>query len=191
MTIYDISEKAGVSIATVSRVLNGSSKVSEKTRQKVLAIMEEYGYTPNAFARGLGSNTTNTIGILCTVSSVADISKLIYSIEQKLHDNKYDTLLYFTGSDLKSRQKYLNLLLSKNVNAVILAGSEFVSGKAEENNYIIEAAKNVSVMLLNAAMDTPNVYNFVPENFAEIGYDAESLCDELISTLKNVPLLSQ
>ena len=53
MNIYDISEKAGVSIATVSRVLNGSDNVSEKTRKKVEAIMKETGYMPNAFARGL------------------------------------------------------------------------------------------------------------------------------------------
>ena len=57
MNIYDISQKAGVSIATVSRVLNGSEKVSEKTRKKVLAVMEENSYTPNAFARSLGLNS--------------------------------------------------------------------------------------------------------------------------------------
>ena len=54
MTIYDISEKAGVSIATVSRVLNGSNNVSEKTKKKVLDVINQYEYTPNAFARGLG-----------------------------------------------------------------------------------------------------------------------------------------
>ena len=54
MNIYDISKKAGVSIATVSRVMNGSSNVSEKTRKRILAIMAENDYTPNAFARGLG-----------------------------------------------------------------------------------------------------------------------------------------
>ena len=69
MNIYDISEKAGVSIATVSRVLNGNANVSEKTRQKVLDVMEKYGYTPNVFARGLGLNTMKTIGLLCTDSS--------------------------------------------------------------------------------------------------------------------------
>ena len=69
MNIYDISEKAGVSIATVSRVLNGNANVSEKTRKKVLDVMERYGYTPNAFARGLGLNSMKTIGLLCTDSS--------------------------------------------------------------------------------------------------------------------------
>ena len=54
MNIYDIAELAGVSIATVSRVVNDSPRVSEKTKQRVRAIMEENGYTPNVFARGLG-----------------------------------------------------------------------------------------------------------------------------------------
>ena len=82
MTIYDISEKAGVSIATVSRVLNGSSRVSEKTRRKVMDAMEKYGYTPNAFARGLGLNTMKTIGILCADSSDLYLAKAVYYIEQ-------------------------------------------------------------------------------------------------------------
>lgn len=54
MNIYDISKLAGVSIATVSRVLNGNEKVSEKTKKRVLEVIEQQGYTPNIFARGLG-----------------------------------------------------------------------------------------------------------------------------------------
>ncbi len=64
MTIYDIAKMSGVSIATVSRVLNGSDRVSEKTRKRVHAVIEEVGYTPNIFAQGLGLNTMHTIGIL-------------------------------------------------------------------------------------------------------------------------------
>ena len=54
INIYDIAKLSGVSIATVSRVINGSPKVSEKTKQKVMAVMEHESYTPNMFARGLG-----------------------------------------------------------------------------------------------------------------------------------------
>ena len=54
MNIYDIAKLANVSIATVSRVVNNSPKVSPKTKEKVLAVMKENEYTPNAFARGLG-----------------------------------------------------------------------------------------------------------------------------------------
>ena len=65
MNIYDIAELAGVSIATVSRVVNDSPRVSEKTKQRVRAIMEENGYTPHVFARGLGLASRKTIGIIC------------------------------------------------------------------------------------------------------------------------------
>ena len=57
MNIYDIAKLANVSIATVSRVVNNSPKVSPKTKEKVLAVMKENEYTPNAFARGLGLPT--------------------------------------------------------------------------------------------------------------------------------------
>ena len=53
MNIYDIAKLSGVSIATVSRVINNSPKVSEKTKKKVWDVMNEYDYTPNVFARGL------------------------------------------------------------------------------------------------------------------------------------------
>lgn len=62
MTIYDISKKAGVSIATVSRVLNGSENVRPSTRKKVMDVIDKYDYTPNAFARGMGLHSLKTIG---------------------------------------------------------------------------------------------------------------------------------
>ena len=69
MNIYDVSQKAGVSIATVSRVINGNPNVSDRTKQKVMEVMKDIGYTPNVFARGLGLNTMQTIGIMCSDSS--------------------------------------------------------------------------------------------------------------------------
>lgn len=63
MNIYDIAKLSGVSIATVSRVINNSPKVSEKTKKKVWDVMNEYDYTPNVFARGLGLNSVKTVGL--------------------------------------------------------------------------------------------------------------------------------
>ena len=100
MNIYDISQKAGVSIATVSRVLNGSEKVSEKTRKKVLAVMEENSYTPNAFARSLGLNSMHTVGILCSDSSDVYQAQAIYYLERELRKNSYASMLCCTGYEL-------------------------------------------------------------------------------------------
>lgn len=158
MTIYDISEKAGVSIATVSRVLNGNTNVKPKTKKRVMDVIEEYGYTPNAFARGLGLNTMNTIGILCADSSDLYLAKAVYYIEQFLRENDYNSILCCTGYDIESKKASLDLLLSKRVDSVIMVGSNFISNQPEENKYIHDAAQQVPIMLLNADFDYPNVY---------------------------------
>ena len=163
MTIYDISEKAGVSIATVSRVLNGSNNVSEKTKKKVLDVINQYEYTPNAFARGLGLNTMKTIGIMCADSSDLYLAKAIYYIEQKLRANGYDSILCCTGYDLATKASSMNLLITKKVDGIILVGSNFIYEKEEDNKYITDASAQVPVMLLNAAMDAPNVYSVVED----------------------------
>ncbi len=158
MTIYDISEKAGVSIATVSRVLNGSSSVSEKTKQKVMDVINQYGYTPNAFARGLGLNTMKTIGILCADSSDLYTAKAVYYLEQLLRANGYNSILCCSGYDLENREKSMNLLLKQKVDATILVGSSYIYESDAENKYITDAAAQIPVMLLNAALEVPNIY---------------------------------
>ncbi len=168
MTIYDVSEKAGVSIATVSRVLNGSKNVSEKTRTKVLDTIRQCGYTPNAFARGLGLNTMNTIGILCADSSDPYLAKAVYYIERKLRANGYDSLLCCTGYELDDKISSIRLLLTKKVDGIILVGSNFIYEKDFENKYISDAAARIPVMLLNAVLDVPNVYSIVSDDFTSM-----------------------
>lgn len=166
LTIYDISAKAGVSIATVSRVLNGATNVRSATREKVLKVIEEYGYAPNAFARGMGLHTLNTIGILCVDSSDIYLAKAVYYIEEELQANGYEALLCCTGHNADIKKHYLNLILSKKVDSIILVGSYFISRTDEENDYIRQAAKKVPVMLLNAASDYDNVYSTLCDDYS-------------------------
>lgn len=158
MNIYDVSKKAGVSIATVSRVLNGNNNVSEKTRQKVLDVMDELGYTPNVFARGLGLNTMKTIGIMCTDSSDVYLANAVYYLEQELRAHDYDSILCCTGSNSSNKQKYMELLISKRVDGIILVGSKFLETNPDENEYIIKAAKNLPIMLVNCHLEGENIY---------------------------------
>lgn len=175
MTIYDISEKAGVSIATVSRVLNGNTNVKPKTKKRVMDVIEEYGYTPNAFARGLGLNTMNTIGILCADSSDIYLAKAVYNIEQNLRENGYNSILCCTGYDFSSKKASMELLISKRVDSVIMVGSNFVSGVEEENQYIRDAAAQIPIMLLNADYDYPNVYCTLCDDYKSIFEATQSL----------------
>ena len=74
VTIYDVAREANVSMATVSRVVNGNQNVKPATRKKVLDSIERLGYRPNAVARGFASKKTTTIGVI-----VPDISKSFYA----------------------------------------------------------------------------------------------------------------
>lgn len=173
MNIYDVSKHAGVSIATVSRVLNGNPNVSERTREKVLKVMDELGYTPNVFARGLGLDTMQTIGIMCSDSSDPYLASAIYYLERELRSHNYDSILCCTGYDLKVKQKYFNLLRSKRVDAIILAGSKFVELCPRDNDYILKAADEIPVMLVNGYLEGKNIYSTVCDDYSAV-YDAVS-----------------
>lgn len=177
MTIYDISKKAGVSIATVSRVLNGSDKVRPSTRKKVMDIIEKYDYTPNAFARGMGLQSLRTIGILCADSSDLFLAKAVYYLEQELQANGYESLLCCTGYNLDIKKNYLNLILSKKVDGIILVGSNFIGTTEEENQYIKDVSAQIPIMLLNAAFDYPNVYSTTCDDYNTMFEATTSMLD--------------
>lgn len=158
MNIYDVSRMAGVSIATVSRVLNGNPNVSEKTRVRVLEVMDKLGYTPNVFARGLGLGTIQTIGIMCSDSSDPYLAHAIYFLERELRNNGYDSILCCTGNSLDTKRQYFELLRSKKVDAIILAGSKFIESKLKDNSYIIDASSELPIMLLNGYLEGDNIY---------------------------------
>lgn len=173
MTIYDISQKAGVSTATVSRVINGSGNVSPDTRRKVADIIEKYGYIPNAYARGMGLRSSKTVGLLCADSSDLYTARAVYLLQQELQANGYESLLCCTGFNQDVRQNYLHLILSKKVDSIILAGSHFIATSELDNAYIREAADQMPIMLLNASYDHPNVYCALCDDYAAM-YEAAS-----------------
>lgn len=183
MTIYDISKKAGVSIATVSRVLNGSDKVRPATRKKVMDIIEKYDYTPNAFARGMGLHSLKTVGILCADSSDLFLAKAVYYLQQELQANDYESILCCTGFNLDIKKNYLDLILSKKVDGIILVGSNFIGTTEEENQYIKDVSTQIPIMLLNAAFDYPNVYSTLCDDYTAMAEVTSSMIEAGITDI--------
>ncbi len=177
MNIYDISRRAGVSIATVSRVLNNSPHVSENTRKKVMAVIEGTGYVPNAFARGLGLNTMKTIGLLCPDASDSYLSQALTFLERSFRQQGYDCLLSCTDRDLQARQQGVELLKSRHVDGIVLMGSSFIEDNPADNDYIRDAAKSVPVVLLNGAFPCENVYGVQCDDQRAVTEAALSLLD--------------
>ena len=84
MNIYDVAKEAGVSIATVSRVINNKGNVSDKTRAKIEAVMLKSGYQPSAVARGLANGFTKTIAIFAVDVRVPHYATTSYTMERLL-----------------------------------------------------------------------------------------------------------
>lgn len=96
ITIYDVAREAGVSLATVSRVINGSSVVREKTRQKVLKVIEDLDFKPNQIARGLATSKTTTIAIIFPQSLFAHVKDMIGGIGDAGRHLDYNITIYTT-----------------------------------------------------------------------------------------------
>lgn len=158
MNIYDISERSGVSIATVSRVLNNSPHVSPKTRDKVLAVMEECGYVPNAFARGLGLRTMKTIGLLCPNAADTYLAQALAYLEQAFRAHGYNCLLTCTGRELEARAESVEQMKGRHVDGLVLMGSTFIEDSDADNVYIRDAAATLPVVLLNGSYPCEHVY---------------------------------
>lgn len=117
--IRDVAKLAGVGVATVSRVLNGSGYVSEETRKKIVQAMEELNYTPNELARQLYHKRSGIIAVLMPDVSHPFFSELVKNIETILYERGYKTMLCDTFKEKNSEKEYLNMLERNIVDGII------------------------------------------------------------------------
>lgn len=156
VNIYDIAAKSGVSIATVSRVLNDSPHVRPQTREKVLAVIRQEEYAPNAFARGLGLGSMGMVGVLCTDVRDPFYAAAVGYVEEQLRAQGMHAILRCTGSRLEDKNQALEAVVRENVDAVILIGSAFQEDT--DNRHIAAAAMRLPVIIINGYVPLPGVY---------------------------------
>ena len=118
--IRDVAKKAGVSVATVSRVLNRASNVSPKTANAVLAAMQELHFTPNGLARGLALNRTRTIALLIPNIVNPLYPEMAKGVEDVAHQKGYTVLLCNTEEKVEKERDYLAMLIERRVDGLIL-----------------------------------------------------------------------
>ncbi|MBS4208870.1 LacI family DNA-binding transcriptional regulator [Bacillus sp. FJAT-50079] len=121
VTIYDVAKEANVSIATVSKVINKTGRISERTKRRVLEVMKQLDYQPNMLASALMGKQTKTIGLLIPDLANPFFSELARSIEDKGHELGYNLVICSTDYQMDKENKYLSLLKQKSVDGFILA----------------------------------------------------------------------
>lgn len=122
-TIKDVAREAGVSIATVSRVLNKKGTVKEASVQSVLQAIEHLGYHPNSIARTLKNDSSKTIGLVVTDISNDFFTRMARGIEDVLNDRGYNLFVCSTDGLQQREAQCLSLLREKQVDGIILNAS--------------------------------------------------------------------
>ena len=138
VTIKDIAREAGVSVTTVSRVINNKPDVSDKTKEKVLKIIDEFNYNPNSVARGLVMQKTHTIGLIIPDISNPFFPDIAKAIEDKAQKLGYSVILFNTDNHLEREKKGVDLFKSKQVDGLVVSlslGNENILKDLKKRNY--------------------------------------------------------
>ncbi len=160
VNITDIARQAGVSIATVSRALNGHGLVKEETRQRILRIARELNYTPNPIARGLSTQKTETLGIILPELVDEFFMDLVHGIDEEAYRQGYYILLSSSHSQRNIVETPLEFMTSGRVDGVIL-----MAPKMQHELIDLVAKSKRPIVLLNCAANIEGIASFNIDNF--------------------------
>lgn len=150
VSIRDVSVAAGVSVATVSRALSMPERVAKATRERVLRVTEELGYSPNLVARSLRSQQSRLIVVLVTNIANPMLSRCIRGIERLARELGYSVLLGDTQNDDAVEESYIKLLAARQVEGVILLSSR-LHGRVSD--LILKANPEAAIVNACACLD--------------------------------------
>ena len=122
-TIKDVALRAGVSVTTVSHVVNDTRHVSAKGRERVEEAIRELGYVPNAMARSLKSNTTSTLGMLIPNSSNPYFAEIVRIVEDRCFGAGYTLVLCNTDDEPHRQSVYLQVLAERRIDGLIVVST--------------------------------------------------------------------
>lgn len=159
VTIKDIAKECNVSIATVSRVINGSPKVLPETKQKIEAAIKKYNYSPNAIAKSLVSRKSSSIGVTIPDISNPYFSGLFCEIESMAHQENYSVFLCNTmfrsdfadSSKPQKEEDYFQMLIEAKVAGAIIAGGQ-LDLTVQDKSYtdaLLRLAQSVPLVILS------------------------------------------
>ncbi|MFA7111541.1 MAG: LacI family DNA-binding transcriptional regulator, partial [Bacilli bacterium] len=167
VTIYEVAKASGVSLATVSRVINDSDSVKEDTKRKVLTVIKRLGYKPSGLAQALATNKTTTIGVIIPSANYVYISNLLNGITEVCRDKGFSLNLYTTSHSREDALNCLEKVIKSHVDGVIVFDDELGADDLE-----VFSTYNVPVIAINN--------NFTANKIGSISFGYEHLMKQII-----------
>ena len=177
-TIYDVAGAARVSLATVSRAINNPEKVKPETRERVLKVIEELGYKPNAFAKGLASRKSTTVAVVVPDMTRQSIAEMMNGIADIARVYKYSILLYVLESEDASEEDILREIIAAQVDGILYLNDEITDAQYD----FLKTVKNtyqIPVVLANTFYPGDDEIPSVSIDYEKAGYEiTKKLIDE-------------
>jgi len=157
VTIYDIAEKAGVGIGTVSRALNNSPQILPETKARILKIVKELNYKPHALARGLARKKTGSIAVIVPFFMTQFFVAMLKGIQRELNRHSYDLILYCVDGPKRLIRFLKRTLEEKRVDGVILCSLLIDDNYAQK--FLTSKVPIVLVDSFHASLDSISIEN--------------------------------
>lgn len=155
--INDVAREAGVSITTVSRVLNNNYPVKKETKEKIEKAIEKLNYKPNAMARSLITKKTSMIGVVVPGITNLFFPTIVEAIEEYTKNKGYNIYLSNTGGDLKEEKEIIEKIVSRQVDGIIVIDPAIENLK---KGYYDKISKSIPTIIVNGYYDEQKC-NFV------------------------------
>lgn len=192
ITIYDVAKEADVSLATVSRVINGSEVVREDTRVKVQEAIEKLGYKPNAIAQGLALQKTTTIALIVPEASYFYTGQIINGLLDVAKIFKYSIMLHTTTEGISEMNDIIENIIKSRADGVVI-----FNDKLNKEELAQLTRYQVPIVVIGIPMSGESVGS-VYVNYAKLAYDYVTKCiDEgkpdiaLVEDRKNPQMVKQ
>ena len=180
ITIKDIAERSGVSVTTVSRVLNEKPDVNDETRARVLKVIEDSNYRPNGMARSLVINQTYSIGLIIPDINNPYFPEVARGVEDQAQDSSYSVIFSSTDNKLEQEQEVIDLMLQKRVDGLIvslsLANRDILKRLESRNIPVVQLDRKIpdsiypAVMIDNQQSAYKAVQFLIDEGYKEIAH---------------------
>lgn len=192
ITIYDVAKEADVSLATVSRVINGSEVVREDTRVKVQEAIEKLGYKPNAIAQGLALQKTTTIALIVPEASYFYTGQIINGLIDVAKIYKYNIMLHTTTEGITEMNDIIENIIKSRVDGVVI-----FNDKLNKDELAQLTRYQVPIVVIGNPMSDDTVGS-VYVDYAKLAYDYALDCIEkgksniaLVEDRKNPQMIKQ
>jgi len=159
VTIKEVAQSAGVSIATVSRVLNHNLSVTEATRNRVLQVMSELGYNRNEVARSLKVRHTRTIGIIAPELSNVFFMEVVEAMERILAPKGYTMIIGSSNDSVAEEKRKLQVLIERNVDGLVV-----MPAGAEGDHFLSKALSHIPMVMVDRRISGLQVDSVLTDN---------------------------